>query len=379
VNTSGTSSQTGPRPESLDIFVVVIPGLEEIAAAEARERGIDIEAVVPGGIVARGDWTTVWRANLVLRCASRILVRLASFPARDPAELDRALGQIDWSDVLRPGILTRVDATVHKSRLRHSGMVADRVTQAAARVTGKVGTTPAARLFVRLERDHCTISIDSSGAPLHKRGFKQAVATAPLRETMAAAFLRACDYRPTEGLVDPMCGSGTIPIEAAEIAAGLWPGRSRAFAFEQLATFDPAHWAELKAMPGPETANGPIHASDRSRKALDAAAANAARAGISDRITFHTAPVLRLQGTDAPSGLVLVNPPYGERIGEHGPLRSLHATLGRVLRERYRGWRVGLVSSDPTLVAATGLAIAPATPPVPHGGLDVRLYRGEIP
>jgi putative N6-adenine-specific DNA methylase len=178
-----------------------------------------------------------------------------------------------------------------------------------------------------------------------------------------------------------MCGSGTFVIEAAEIAAGLAPGRGRAFAFEALAGFDAAGWEAERAAAAPRTPPPWFFGFDRDAGAVEAARANAARAGVGAAAQFARQPVSAFAPpealADAPPGLVMVNPPYGGRIGEKGDLRALYGTLGAVLRERFAGWRVGLVTSEPALAAATALPFAEQGPPVPHGPLKVRLHRTD--
>ena len=200
---------------------------------------------------------------------------------------------------------------------------------------------------------------------------------APLRETMAALFLRQCGYTGDEPVIDPMCGSGTFVLEAAEIALGLAPGRDRGFAFERLKTFDPAAWAALRVAAVPQDAGETprFQGSDRDRGAIDGAIANADRAGLSGITTFLHQPLGALERPAGPPGLVMLNPPYGDRIGDRNQLFALYAAIGQTLRDRMSGWRLGLVTSDGGLARATGLDWIDIGPPVPHGGLKVRLYR----
>ncbi len=177
-----------------------------------------------------------------------------------------------------------------------------------------------------------------------------------------------------------MCGSGTFVIEAAEIAAGLNPGRSRRFAFESLAAFDAAQWSRLQEASLPKTPDVHFYGSDRDAGAIRMSRDNAARAGVAEFTTFQRQSISELMRPEGQSGLVIVNPPYGDRIGDERPLRDLHAALGRTLRERFSGWRVGLITTQAALARATGLAFAAPAPPVAHGGLKVRLYQtGPLP
>jgi putative N6-adenine-specific DNA methylase len=365
-------------PSALDIFLAAPPGLEPLLAEEARDLGFPDPSPVPGGVLTSGPWPEVWRANLLLRGAGRVLVRVGSFRALHLAQLDKRARRLDWLAILRPGEPVRVDATCEGSRIWHKGAAAERVAGAAMDATGgAMQPDAAARLLVRIVDDLCTISLDTSGEPLHRRGTKQAVGKAPLRETLAALFLHACGYRGTEPVLDPMCGSGTIVLEAAEIAVGLAPGRSRPFAFERLASFDPEAWAALRAESAPRPSSFRFTGFDRDAGAVAAARANADRAGLANATTFAQAPISALQRPEGPPGLVLVNPPYGERIGDKADLRALYATLGRVLAERFAGWRVGLVTSEPALAHATGLQLRDTGAPVPHGKLRIRLHRTD--
>ena len=271
-----------------------------------------------------------------------------------------------------------MSSTCPSSKIYHAGAAAQRVETALRESFGvAVEETAPVCIRVRIEDNVCTLSVDTSGELLHRRGQKEAVAKAPMRETLAALFLRECGYDGHEPVLDPMCGSGTFVIEAAEIAARLPAGRSRDFAFEKLATFDPAAWDTMKSQalaaaspPGALRFSG----SDRDAGAVRMATANAARAGVDGWTDFTQCPVADLQRPDGPPGLVIVNPPYGGRIGKKAALVTLHGTLGQVLRSRFSGWRVGLITTDPALARATRLPFGAPGRPVDHGGLKVRLY-----
>lgn len=370
---------TNPDTPEMEIFLACAPGLETVLAEEARVLGFAAPEPLPGGVRTRGGWPEVWRANLELRGAGRVLARIGSFRALHLAQLDKRARRFDWAAVLAPGGAVRVEATCSRSRIYHAGAAAERIGQAITDATGaRLVTTAtdeeALRVMARIDDDLCTLSLDTSGAPLHRRGHKVAVGKAPMRETLAALFLRACGYAGTEPVVDPMCGSGTFVLEAAEIAAGLAPGRDRSFAFEALASFDAAAWERLRS-PRPALAT-PVRffGSDRDTGVVRMATENAARAGVADRVSFQRQAVSDAAPPEGPPGLVMVNPPYGARIGERPMLHGLYGALGKVLRERFAGWRVGLVTSDGGLARATGLELD-AGPPVAHGGLKVRLYQ----
>ncbi|MBC7137953.1 MAG: class I SAM-dependent RNA methyltransferase [Defluviimonas sp.] len=364
-------------PADFEIFLVAPPGLEPLLCDELRAAGFAAPKAVPGGVVTTGDWPEVWRANLEIRGASRVLARIGAFRAMHLAQLDKRARRFPWRDVLRPDVPLKVEVACKASRIYHAGAAAQRIETALREELGVVISAEAElRLKVRIDDDLCTISVDTSGEPLHRRGHKQAVSKAPMRETLAALFLRQCGFTGAETVVDPMCGSGTFVIEAAEIAAGLMPGRSRHFAFEDLASFDPAAWERMRKLaPGGPRPALRFHGSDRDAGAIRMSRENAERAGVSDLVQFETHAISDMMPPEGKPGLVIVNPPYGTRIGNRTLLYGLYAALGQTLLTRFSGWRVGLVTSEPALARATGLPFAPPGAPVPHGGLGVHLFQ----
>ena len=366
--------------DPIGIFLACPPGLEPVLCAEAREAGFADPRAVPGGVEIGGGWPDVWRANLVLRGAGRVLARIAAFRAMHPAQLDKRARKVDWAALVPPDLTVSVEATCRKSRIYHAGAAADRVGRALCEATGakRVKSDAALRVMVRIDDDLCTISLDTSGAPLHQRGHKVAVGKAPLRETLAALFLRQMGYDGLQTVADPMCGSGTIPIEAAEIAAGFHPGRDRGFAFCHLKGFDPEHWDMLRAAGADPAHPLPRHfGADRDAGAVARAKDNAERSGVLDQIGFACQPVSDFAPPPRPAGIVLVNPPYGARIGNRKLLFGLYGALGGVLKERFAGWRVGIITSDDGLAKASGLPFLSPGPPVAHGGLRVKLWRTD--
>lgn len=366
------------RDDGLEIFLAAAPGLEGALLEEVRGKGFRRPAAVPGGVVLRGGWPDAWRANLWLRGAGRVLVRVASFRATHLAQLDDRARGVAWGEVLRPDVPVRVEASCARSRLYHSGAVAERVERAIREGIGAPVGEDGVAVMARMESDLCTLSVDTSGEVLHRRGFKAAVNAAPLRETMAALFLRACGFDGEEPVLDPMCGSGTFVIEAAEAAARLNPGRGRGFAFERLAGFDPEAWARMRAVDRSRVPPARFTGLDRDAGAVAMSAANAERAGVGAFCSFRAGAVSALAPPDGPPGLVMVNPPYGNRLGDPGALLPLYQSLGRVLRERFGGWRVGLVAAEARLARATGLPFLEPGAPVPHGGTRVTLWRTGV-
>ena len=368
------------RTDDFEIFIVTSPGLESVLCAEAQEKGFREPATVKGGVTVKGGWPEVWRANLELRGAGRVLARIGTFRALHLAQLDKRARKLAWGDFLRPDVPFRVEAACKASRIYHQGAAAQRIEKAIRETLG-APVSPEADICikVRIEDDLCTISLDTSGESLHKRGHKEAVAKAPMRETLAALFLRQCGFDGTAPVLDPMCGSGTFVIEAAEIAAGLKPGRSRHFAFEQLATFDKKAWQRLrekKSPARPDSAAPAIrfYGSDRDAGAIEMSRANAERAGVAATTEFRQHAISDLVAPDGPPGLVIVNPPYGTRIGDKKPLYALYQSLGQTLLTRFTGWRVGLITTDASLANATGLPFGTPSGPISHGGLRVTLF-----
>ena len=382
-----------PPALQLECFGIVAPGLEAFALEEARAIGLPATlAEGGGGIEWRGDLRSVLLGNAALRIASRVVVRLATFEARSFAELERHARQVAWSRVVAAGSAVRFRVTCKKSKLYHSDAVAQRLANAVTRAMPGVRVEGAggaeddaadddAQLFVvRMLRDRCTVSADTSGALLHRRGYRLATAKAPLRETMAAALIAASGWDAASPLVDPFCGSGTIPVEAALMARGMAPGAQRTFAAERWPgvsrTLGARVRAELAERSAPN-APGTIAGFDRDAGAIAAAVANAERAGVSSDLTLGVRSLSAAEFPSGQRGWVVTNPPYGVRVGDVDRVRDLWAQLGHVLRERARGWRVALLSPDPALERQLRipLRVAAATS---NGGIPVRIMVGEV-
>jgi len=274
-----------------------------------------------------------------------------------------------------------------KSRLYHSDAVAERV---AGAIGDRLGQPPPLQKFdelsdqslpqlilVRLVRDRCTISIDTSGMLLHRRGYRLGTAKAPLRETLAAGMILASGWDMQSPLIDPFCGSGTIPIEAAQMARGINPGSSRKFAFMDWPNYDPGLWESLSAISGQERSlDAPkITATDRDAGAIQIAGENAVRAGVTDQIEFIRRSISEF--IPAGSGWVVTNPPYGRRINSGKDLRNLYARFGDVLRANCSGWRVAILCSDRKLLHSTGLQLDTRLK-FDNGGVKVILARGVV-
>ncbi len=359
----------------LEILLVTAPGLEDLLRAEAVEKGFRKPKVILGGVTIKGDWAAAWRANLDIRGASKVLVRIGQFKALNLSQLEYHLRNFPWGETFLSDVPVRVDAVCKSSRVYHSGAVIERIENAIKESQGvEVSRDAEVCIKARIVDNLCTISVDTSGELLHKRGHKQAVSKAPMRENLAALILRQCGYSGKEPVVDPMCGSGTFVIEAAEMAASLSPGRSRHFAFEHLNTFDEAQWQRLRNRENNKITTVKFYGSDRDPGAIRMSLANAARAGVSEQTEFQQLSFGALVPPDGPPGLVIINPPYGERIGTVKELNALYRSLGQRLKDKFSGWRIGLVTSTQPLAKMTGLPFAHESAPFHHGGLRVKVY-----
>lgn len=378
----------------MELTVVVAPGLEPTTLAEIRALGASAEVEESGVIALRGDEDLICRLNIHLRTATRVLVRAAPFRAASFAELERRAREVEWERVVSGETPLRLRVTCRKSRLYHSDAVAERVARSVSQRLGvqvewsssgegdtrSDALSDAQLVVVRLVRDICTVSFDSSGAALHARGYRQAVAKAPLRESLAAAMILASEWAGDTPFLDPMCGSGTIPIEAALIARRIAPGTRRAFGFERW----PGHrgdrlaeWRERALAAELATAPAGIHASDRDAGAVRATLGNAERAGVQHDISVAQVTIAQLDPPAGPPGWVVTNPPYGVRVGQRGPLPALYKRFGLVLRERFPGWNVALLSVDPRLERAMVLPLRELFR-TRNGGIPVRCMTALI-
>lgn len=380
--------------DSFDCFAIVAPGLEQLALAEAQRLGLPAAIEPDGsGLAWRGDLRSVLVANVGLRIASRVLVRVASFEARAFVELERQARRIPWARMVSANGAVRFRVTCRKSRLYHSDAVAQRLGDAVTRavpgakvvrakdVDEEVATGDDAQLFVvRMFHDRCTVSADTSGELLHRRGWRQATAKAPLRETLGAALLEAAGWDGSAPLMDPLCGSGTIAIEAALMARGVPPGARRKFAVERWPGVPPTlgAWVRTELAGRGAVPRMPLIAgSDRDEGAIRAAASNAERAGVQGDLTLAVETLSAAAFPEAERGWVVTNPPYGVRVGEADRVRNLWARLGQVLRDRAVGWRVALLSPDASLERQLGIPVR-AVAQTSNGGIPVRLVVGEV-
>jgi putative N6-adenine-specific DNA methylase len=348
---------------SSDLYLVTAPGLERITASELLALGITSGSVTHGGIAWRGTMRDLYRANLWLRTATRVLIRASKFHAGSFAELERRAKTVPWGRFVRARDRVRFRVTCHKSALYHSDAVAQRLGESVAAATGctfagdsesedqEPTATIGEQLFVvRIDHDTVTVSADSSGNVLYKRGYRQATAKAPMRETLAAAMLLSSGWLRGESLLDPLCGSGTIPIEAALIARNMAPGIDREFRFERWPGFDRTGWGALReaALAGAaDSAPASIIASDRDAGAIEAAMSNAVRAGVGGDVQITQQSLSAASPSNDRAGWLITNPPYGVRVGTD--VRNLYARIGSMMRTSLAGWNLGILSASADL------------------------------
>ncbi|MHB8136300.1 MAG: THUMP domain-containing class I SAM-dependent RNA methyltransferase [Anaerolineaceae bacterium] len=378
--------------ENLHFYVSCPPGLEPMLAAEYKPLGLvrvklkkDEENQVihtigedTGGMEFEGPLEHVYLANLHLRTASRVTVRLGEFKAITFAELRKKASKLEWAKYLVPGQKVSVQVTCHKSRLYHSDAVAERILGSIddhfSASGKKMEKSPEGQLIlVRLVNDNCTISLDSSGDLLYKRGYRQAVAKAPLRENLAAGIIMATGWDGVSPLVDPFCGSGTIPIEAALMAQHIAPGINRNFRFSNWPAYNKVTWNEIldNAKKQIQKDSPPLFGYDRDAGAIEMSKANAARAGQKDHIQFVCQAVSLLESPSS-SGWIVTNPPYGIRVSENKDLRDLYARVGTLAKQNFTSWHVSVLCSDDQLIANMGLQKPEKTIHLINGGISVK-------
>jgi putative N6-adenine-specific DNA methylase len=365
----------------LRYFATCARGLEPILAEELAALGVT--AVVPGrgGVAFAGDRTLLFRANLWLRTAIRILVPILEAPVTSSDELYDAVRSVDWSQYMTPDHTLAVDANVRDSAITHSQYAARRVKDAICdQFREKTGVRPSVDterpmvgLNLHVFRNAATLSLDSSGDSLHKRGYRPVQTIAPLNEALAAALILRSGWRGETPFVDPLCGSGTLPIEAAWITLRRPPGLTRKhFGFMGWMDFDVGEWTAIRDAARQHVAKSLAHSivgADQRRDVIEMARANARAAGIGTIVSFDVTSLHDLRPPAGPPGTLLCNPPYGERIGEEQELVGLYRKLGEVIRDRFAQWNAWVFTGNARLANEIGL------PRIE----DVALFNGKIP
>jgi 23S rRNA (guanine2445-N2)-methyltransferase / 23S rRNA (guanine2069-N7)-methyltransferase len=376
-------------------FVTAAAGTADLLASELAALAIESVREVLGGVACESELAGAYRACLESRLGLRVLWQIARFPVADASTLYAGIREIDWSAHMDAGGTLAVDFSGSVPGVTHTQFGAQRVKDAVVdQFRERTGTRPSVdrdapwlRINVHASRGALTVAIDLAGDSLHRRGYREGQGAAPLKENLAAAILIRAGWPAIAAaggsFVDPMCGSGTFPIEAALIAADIAPGLFRErFGFERWKQHDAAVWSELRAdaesrrQPDLLTP-GRIRGFDRNPVAIRDAEANAARAGLASRIMLQRCELANLPAAQSASGLVAVNPPYGERIGESEELRALYALLGERLRSGYRGWEAAVLTGNPALGRELGIN-ARRRHKMMNGPIECRLLRLAI-
>lgn len=363
-------------------FATVARGLEELAAQELEQLGA--ESVEPGfcGVSFRCDRTHLYTINLWTRLSFRILVTVAQVPCRDSDALYRGIQSIDWEQYLSPDQTLAVKATGKNDRLNHSHFTALQVKNAIVDQQqdrfcdrSDVDTEmPDVQINVHINDSRATVSLDSSGSSLHRRGYRPAMGTAPLKESLAAALVQMTEWSGKVAFLDPMCGSGTLPIEACLQALNIAPGLFRdetGFGFQTWPDYDEALWQSVVTAAKKRqrsTIEGAVIGCDFDLDTLDQARANADSSGISDHIEFNYLDFANIEAP-ADSGILICNPPYGERLGQAANLAPFYKQMGNILKQRFKGWTAYILSGNKALTKCIGLRTARKIP----------VYNGSIP
>lgn len=363
-------------------------GLEAELALELAELGAQNAAAAEGGVAFDGDLALAYRANLESRLASRILWRVGGGAYRNERDVHALARAIAWPSLFRPDRTLRVDVAATRSPLRSLEFATLTIKDAVCdRCRDDTGTRPSVdkrapdvRVFAHLTDREATLYLDTSGEPLFKRGYRRDAEEAPLRENLAAGLLRLAGWTPGDPFLDPMCGSGTIAIEAALLAADRAPGLSRTFGFQKLAWFDGPAWQRMKQAARDRVKAAPslpvIHGSDTAQAAVGKTLTNANHAHVAAFIAVERADALS-RSAPAPSGTLVTNPPYGVRLDDRDKVAALYPQLGDALKQRFSGWNAWLLSADTRLPKLFGLRASHRIP-LYNGALECRLYGYRI-
>jgi len=372
----------------MEKFFATCPrGLELLLADELRQLDAGKVHAVGGGVQFVGEFALCYRINLESRIASRLLWQVASGVYRSEEDIYRIALAPPWTDWFDGARTIRVDISATKSpltslnfvTLKIKDAVCDKIRQLSNRRPSVDTRAPDIPIQGHLTEREFMLYLDTTGEPLFKRGRRLATGEAPLRENLAAGILRLAGWTPGIPLLDPMCGSGTILIEAACMALDIAPGLGRRFAFEKFKNFDAPRWRELvqqrSSRRKPRTPQ-PIYGSDISGDLLRAARANLAGAGLENVVSLSRADVLEITAP-AKEGVIVTNPPYGVRLGEEQALAEFYPKLGDVLKKQFTGWRAYLFSADMRLPKLIRLAVSKRTP-LFNGALECRLFEYKM-
>ncbi len=337
-------------------------------------------SAAPGGVAFSGTWEVCYRANLWSRIASRILWKIGEFSYKNEKDLYDAAKAIDWTRYFDVKRTIRVNVTAQKSPLKSLEFATLKVKDAVCdRFRDKLGSrpdvdrgAPDVRIHAFLEEAKGTLYLDTSGEALFKRGWRMDIAEAPLRENLAAGIIMLSGWKFDQPLLDPMCGGGTLLSEAAAMARGRAPGAKRSFGFEKLAGFDSTLWNSIRDERTVAPVEPRLYGSDTDPEALQAARRNLGAAGVERWVKLEQADVLQRAAPEA-GGVLVANPPYGERIGSPEELAAFYPKLGDALKKRFAGWNCFFLTADMRLPKLIRLQPSRRTP-LWNGSLECRLY-----
>ena len=358
-------------------------GLEQLLAEDLAAVGGQHIKMVSGGATFAGDWAVCYAANLHSRIAARILWRIAAKGYKKEEDIYQLALAADWPQWFLPTQTLRVDVTAIKCPLKSLDFITLRIKDAICdrfrrecEIRPSIDTrTPDVRVHAFLTADDCTLYVDTSGEPLWQRGLRQKTVDAPLKENLAAGILRLSGWQPGTPLFDPMCGSGTFLLEAAQIAHNIAPGSRRSFAFERLKTFAPEVWRQQResALAAEKTvAWAQLYGSDNVAQAVRAATANLDRAGLLEAVELVNADMLEIEAPKD-SGVLVCNPPYGVRLEEQESLAALYPQLGTALKRHFAGWNCYFFTADLRMPKLMRLTPSKKTP-LYNGALECRLF-----
>lgn len=366
----------------LPLFAPCPRGLETILAHELSELGADQINLANGGVAFCGNGHLMMRANLMCRTASRILIQLAHNPYRTERDIYSLAIEVDWPYYFSAHQRIKVKTDAVHSPLKSLDYVSlivkdaicDRFRQARHPRPSVDTRDPTIRIHVFLDKDNVKLYLDTSGDPLFKRGWRDETGEAPLRENLAAGILMLAGYTGEQALIDPMCGSGTFLIEAADIALRRAPGRLRDFAFQHFTHFEATCWEKIKAEAQQRerlNTSLPIRGSDSSANMVEIARATLERTGLRDVVTVEKHDIFAVR-PHTPYGLIVTNPPYGVRMDEQCTLAALYPQLGDWLKQHFAGWTAHFITGDPQLTKLIRLTTKRRIP-LFNGALECRL------
>ncbi len=362
-------------------FATVARGLEAVAAQELEKLGAQDVQPEFAGVSFKGDQALLYRTNLWARTIFRVLVPIRTFPCRSAKQLYKEIQNVNWEEYLDPNDTLAVDCTGGNENLNHSHYTALQVKNAIVDQqrydSGERSSVdvenPDLRLNLHIREDKGILSLDSSGDSLHRRGYRPAMGLAPLKETLAAAILQMTEWTPQMPFIDPLCGSGTLPIEAGLQALNIAPGLFRGeFGFERWRDFDEDLWEGLLAEA--ETSQlsslpAPIHGRDRADEIITQALVNAEKSGLEGHLTLMRSELADLEPPTTEPGILICNPPYGIRVGEEEELRELYQLLGDIFKQRFSGWTAYILTGSKKLSKCVGL----------RASKRIQVYNGSIP